>query len=195
MTGAARSLMTGRRPSSTPQIQLQRDTEHVTTDGQVSFYRFNSTTTENHAHLTREDSLRAATSRLGSTGKIKVRRTLTAPAARAGHYTVYQFDGTHDKVMVEHIADDQAIVWRYHGWRKATGKGEKDRFDAVPHFHAATIPILAGDNRTAWESSLGTSFPAYTSINGDHHFYYINASAPTQASGLISIPAEEINEE
>lgn len=174
-------------------FQLQRDSDHLIEDGVTSFYRFNSTTTENYVYETRNAALRAATARLGSHGKQKVKRELTAPAARAGHYIVYAFDSTHDKVLVEHTGDDQAILWRYHGWRQVTGKGHKDSFNTVPHFHVATIPTLAGSNRQEYEASLGPTFPAYTSIGGDHHFYYIDPSSPSSGSGLTDISREEID--
>jgi hypothetical protein len=176
--------------------QLQLDTAHVNAGGRISFYRFNSVNTDNYVDGTKDAAEKQAMTRLGATGKKKIDKNLTTGGAqRNGNYKVFAFDSDNDKVLVEHDQDDQAIVYRYHNWRSATKMGEKDRFDAVPHFHAATIPKVEGNNKSDYAANLGDGFPAYDAIGGGHHFYYINIAAPSVASGHINIPQDEIDRE
>ncbi len=174
--------------------QRQLDTNHVNGGGRISFYRFNSVNTDNHVADNRNQAKQDAIARLGSKGKKKVDRTVTTGGAqRNGNYTVYAINESTDAVLVEHDQDNQAILTRYHNWRAATGMGEKDRFITVPHFHAATIPKIPGNNKKDYRENLPEQFPAYDAIGGGHHFYYINLGAPSTPSGVINIPADEIN--
>ncbi|MDV6250908.1 hypothetical protein [Vibrio sp. EA2] len=175
-------------------VQLQRDTEHVVDNKKVSFFRFNSTATENHVAITREQAKNEALARIGSKGKKKVEKELrTGGAPRLGHYTVYAVNDQIDAVHVEHDRDDQAIVTRYHNWSPTTQLGERDNFRIVPHFHAATIPKIQGNNKSAYRDNLGEGFPAYDAIGGGHHYYYLDITAPDDPSGFIQITADEIN--
>lgn len=172
--------------------QLQRDSPHVVNpNGGISFFKYNSLMTENTQDDTRDRAKAVALVRLGTIGKKKVDRIVNAGGAqRNGNYSVYEFDREFDKVLVEHTQDDQAIVTHYHRWRLNTLLGKKQIYNTVPHFHAATIPKLAGENRQEFRENLPENFPDYDSIGGAHHFYYITPTTDNQA--FTSITEAEI---
>lgn len=178
-----------------PTAQLQKDSEHVESNGSLSFYRFNSTNTDNHVDGTRGEALAKAQARLGSIGKKKLDKVINSESAqRNGKYVIHEFDAERDKVLVEHTEDDQATLSRYYNWKKQTKKGNRDKFNTVKHFHAGTIGKVPGASKSDYNHNLGKTFPAYTAIGGDHHYYYIDITTPSASEKNIDISVDEIDE-